>query len=554
MRILSSIAPLLLLIGGGLAKKAQTDAYEEFNKLAQRSSPIKLNDATYASLTTAPRNHSVAVLLTALETRFGCQLCQEFQPEWDLLGKSWTKGDKTGESRLIFGTLDFADGRETFISLGLQTAPVLMLFNPTVGPHAATSPEPSRYDFTAGPPAAEQVHSWLSRQLPNRPHPAVKRPINWLRWASTITLVLGVGTALVSASSYVLPIIQNRNIWASVSLIAILLFTSGHMFNHIRKVPYIVGDGKGGVSYIAGGFQSQLGLETQIVAAIYGILSFCAITLAVKVPRMADSKTQQVAVVVWSITLFLVYSFLLSVFRVKNGGYPFSLPPFIRPIRTSIEVPSPEISGKVHLDIHGHRRLYNSPSSSFSATAVAMGIDLDRHHVKGTHRKAPKSDNVYLKLLVKLYRFLARRTDAAFNKVVLRRLFMSKINRPPVSLSRIVSNLGKEEKRTIVIVGTVTDDNRLLTFPKATVAALRFTATARARIVAAGGEAITLDQLALRAPTGSNTLILRGPKNSREAVKHFGFGPHKHKKPFVESKGRKFERARGRRRSRGFKV
>ncbi|KAL6866290.1 hypothetical protein ACO1O0_002397 [Amphichorda felina] len=183
-----------------------------------------------------------------------------------------------------------------------------------------------------------------------------------------------------------------------------------------------------------------------------------------------------------------------------------------------------------------------------------MGIDLDRHHVKGTHRKAPKSDNVYLKLLVKLYRFLSRRTDAAFNKVVLRRLFMSKINRPPVSLSRIVTNISEGDKRTIVVVGTVTDDNRLLTFPKLTVAALRFTATARARIIAAGGEAITLDQLALRAPTGSNTLILRGPKNAREAVKHFGFGPHKHKKPFVQSKGRKFERARGRRRSRGFKV
>ncbi|RDA89334.1 hypothetical protein CP532_6267 [Ophiocordyceps camponoti-leonardi (nom. inval.)] len=183
-----------------------------------------------------------------------------------------------------------------------------------------------------------------------------------------------------------------------------------------------------------------------------------------------------------------------------------------------------------------------------------MGIDLDRHHVKGTHRKAPKSDNVYLKLLVKLYRFLARRTDAPFNKVVLRRLFMSKINRPPVSLSRIVANIDKDEKRIVVVVGTITDDNRLLVFPKVTVAALRFTATARARIVAAGGEAITLDQLALRAPTGSNTLILRGPKNSREVVKHFGMGPHKHKKPLVESKGRKFERARGRRRSRGFKV
>lgn len=54
------------------------------------------------------------------------------------------------------------------------------------------------------------------------------------------------------------------------------------------------------------------------------------------------------------------------------------------------------------------------------------------------------------------------------------------------------------------------------------VCALRFTETARARILAAGGECITLDQLALRAPKGSNTVLLRGPKNAREAVRHFG--------------------------------
>lgn len=183
-----------------------------------------------------------------------------------------------------------------------------------------------------------------------------------------------------------------------------------------------------------------------------------------------------------------------------------------------------------------------------------IGIDLNHHHVRSTHRKAPKSDNAYLKLLVKLYRFLARkstqgkttrgqnssnqpllsptgRTDSAFNKVVLRRLFMSRMNRPPVSLSRINTNVknGGNEKKTIVIVGTVTDDTRLIEVPKVNIAALRFTATARARILAAGGTAQTLDQLALEKPTGANTLLIRGPKNAREAVKHFGFGPHKHK-------------------------
>jgi len=171
-----------------------------------------------------------------------------------------------------------------------------------------------------------------------------------------------------------------------------------------------------------------------------------------------------------------------------------------------------------------------------------------------------KSTNPYVKLLVRLYKFLARRTDAPFNKTVLRRLMMSKINRPPVSLSRIIATAASKgsakahEGKTIVIVGTVTDDNRLLELPKLSIAALRFTASARARILKAGGETLTIDEVATRFPTGSNTLLLRGPKNAREAVKHFGFGPHSNKKPYVESKGRKFERARGRRRSRGFKV
>ncbi|PAV20813.1 60S ribosomal L18 [Pyrrhoderma noxium] len=186
-----------------------------------------------------------------------------------------------------------------------------------------------------------------------------------------------------------------------------------------------------------------------------------------------------------------------------------------------------------------------------------MGIDIAKHHVKKGHRTAPKSEDPYLLLLVKLYRFLARRTDSSFNKVILRRLFLSKINRPPISLSKITKeteSTPERDSKTIVVVGTVTDDVRLQVVPKLSIAALRFTRSAKERILNAGGEILTLDQLALRAPTGTNTVLLRGKRNTREAVKHFGMGPHKHKKPYTVSKGRKFERARGRRKSRGFKV
>ena len=202
------------------------------------------------------------------------------------------------------------------------------------------------------PPSAEQVHGWIARHLPDGPKPPIYRPFNYVRIVAVTTSMLGVITFLSVASPYILPVIQNRNLWAAISLIIILLFTSGHMFNHIRKVPYVAGNGKGGISYFAGGFSNQFGLETQIVAAMCtftqhtsllhysthqsllanlgsdGVLSFATIALALKVPRMADSKKQQVAVFVWGGVMFGMYSFLMSVFRIKNGGYPFHLPPF----------------------------------------------------------------------------------------------------------------------------------------------------------------------------------------------------------------------------------
>merc|ERR1711890_1836 len=159
-------------------------------------------------------------------------------------------------------------------------------------------------------------------------------------------------------------------------------------------------------------------------------------------------------------------------------------------------------------------------------------IDIRHNNDRKVRRTEPKSQDIYLRLLVKLYRFLARRTDSKFNKIILRRLFMSKINRPPLSLARLVRNMKKQVNgdKLAVVVGTVTNDLRIFDVPKMTVCALRVTEKARERILKAGGEILTFDQLAVRAPGK----------------------PGSHVKPFVRSKGRKFESARGRRESRGY--
>ncbi|XP_021563504.1 60S ribosomal protein L18 isoform X2 [Carlito syrichta] len=187
-----------------------------------------------------------------------------------------------------------------------------------------------------------------------------------------------------------------------------------------------------------------------------------------------------------------------------------------------------------------------------------MVIDIRHNKDRKVRRKEPKSQDIYLRLLVKLYRFLARRTNSTFNQVVLKRLFMSRSNRPPLSLSRMIRKMklpGRENK-TAVVVGTITDDVRIQEVPKLKVCALRVSSRARSRILKAGGKILTFDQLALDSPKGHGTVLLSGPRKGREVYRHFGKAPgtpHSHTKPYVRSKGQKFERARGRRASRGYK-
>ena len=94
-----------------------------------------------------------------------------------------------------------------------------------------------------------------------------------------------------------------------------------------------------------------------------------------------------------------------------------------------------------------------------------------------------------------------------------------------------------------MVVSTVTDDERLLEVPKMTICALKFTASARQRILKAGGSVMTLDQLIVKNPMGSNTMLIRAP-HRREALTHFGIAPGLPKgntRPYASGDGRNHE-------------
>jgi large subunit ribosomal protein L18e len=184
-----------------------------------------------------------------------------------------------------------------------------------------------------------------------------------------------------------------------------------------------------------------------------------------------------------------------------------------------------------------------------------MGVDLD-HRIRRKSRSQPKATDPQLKLLFNLYSFIARRSGSDFNKKIAHRLCLSNTNRRPYSVSRLATAItNKDDDAIAVVVGKVVNDERLLTVPKLTVCALKFSETARARIAAAGGACLTFDQLALQRPTGDKCILLEGDRTHRKQVKHFGAAPgdnNSKTRPKVRSKGRKFEKARGRRRSRGY--
>lgn len=192
-----------------------------------------------------------------------------------------------------------------------------------------------------------------------------------------------------------------------------------------------------------------------------------------------------------------------------------------------------------------------------------MGIDIKAGGRINAHKRTDvKGDNPYLKLLAKTYKVLARRTESNFNKVVANRLCMTSVQKAPMSISKLADHMKGKEDKIAVVCGNITNDVRMFDVPKLSVCALRFTEAARARITKNGGRCLTFDQLALESPKGTGCVLLRGAIKARTVNKYFGKAcgtPGSKTRPYVRKatnlkrKGRKFEQARGRRKSRGYK-
>lgn len=113
------VAPLLLLASPIEAAPKSKSSPRQVQFLQQaRSTSDKILDISggqdFQDLIATPRNYSVSLLLTAVDSGVQCGPCVAFQPTYLNLAKSFggLKGDAT--FRHLFALLEFKNGREVF--------------------------------------------------------------------------------------------------------------------------------------------------------------------------------------------------------------------------------------------------------------------------------------------------------------------------------------------------------------------------------------------------------------------------------------------------------
>ncbi|XP_034472938.1 tumor suppressor candidate 3 [Drosophila innubila] len=261
-----------------------------------------------------PRNYSMIVMLTALAPSRQCQICRHAHDEFSIVANSY-RFSPIYSNKLFFAMVDFDEGSDVFQMLRLNTAPVFMHFPAKGKPKGADTMDIHRVGF-----AADSIAKFVAERTDITIR--IFRPPNYSGTVAMITLVALVGSFLYIRRNN-LEFLYNKNLWGAIALFFCFAMISGQMWNHIRGPPLVHKTQNGGVAYIHGSSQGQLVVETYIVMFLNAMIVLGMILLIESGTQKAHNRNRIMAMV-GLVLLTVFFSFLLSVFRSKAQGYPYS--------------------------------------------------------------------------------------------------------------------------------------------------------------------------------------------------------------------------------------
>jgi len=254
-------------------------------------------------------------MFTALSASRQCAICKQAADEYQLVANSY-RYSQLFSNKLFFAMVDFDEGPDVFQSMKLNTAPVFMHFPAKGKPKKADNMDLQRVGF-----GAEAMAKFIAERT--EVNIRVFRPPNYTGTVALLMLMSLVGGLLYLRRNN-LEFLYNKTAWSLIALFFVFAMISGQMWNHIRGPPFVQKTQSGGVAYIHGSSQGQFVLETYFVMMIYGLIVCGMIMLTEAGESKSDIGKRKILAVVGLGLLAFFFSLILSIFRSKAGGYPYS--------------------------------------------------------------------------------------------------------------------------------------------------------------------------------------------------------------------------------------
>ncbi|KAG0656791.1 oligosaccharyl transferase subunit ost3/OST6 [Monosporozyma unispora] len=260
---------------------------------------IKLTDENFEKVFELPnkRSYGVAILFTTNNMDFNCNTCVKFDPEFELISQSWLQdhpeltSNEKPDLQLVFArtTIDSPKNIPAiFRMFKLQQIPKLLYFPPGDDIEHFENIDIPQED---GVERVNYIVNWI-KVLTGIPDFALHEPTDWTSLFLTAFIVFTSVYLFRKHTDLILGFINSKWIWTLGSVIFIIFMISGYMFTQMRQVPIAGSNRNGEIIYFAEGeFQNQFGIETQIVAVFYGILTCLTLFLIKIVPGFDTDAT-----------------------------------------------------------------------------------------------------------------------------------------------------------------------------------------------------------------------------------------------------------------------
>ncbi|XP_065158987.1 tumor suppressor candidate 3 isoform X2 [Atheta coriaria] len=311
---------ILFYHADGQARKTQgmtmAERVQQLTEMSSKRAVLRFNANKFKDyVKTAPRNYSIVVMFTAMAPQRQCGVCKHANDEFGIVANSF-RYSQAYSNKLFFAVVDFDEGSDVFQMMRLNTAPVFIHFPAKGKPKNADTMDIQRIGFSA-----ESIAKWIGERTDVQIR--VFRPPNYSGTLALLFLFTFCAILLYLKRNN-LEFLYNKNMWAMGALFICFMMVSGQMWNHIRGPPFFHKGQNGQVSYIYGSSQGQFVLETYIVMVLNAAIVLGMILLTESASKRGDPKKKKIYAIAGLVLVSVFFSLILSVFRSKTQGYPYS--------------------------------------------------------------------------------------------------------------------------------------------------------------------------------------------------------------------------------------